>query len=75
MGLEAGHWGNSGKARLGELRKIEKSLPSSPSGTVLTQVACLVISEQQESILSRLERGIYVAGFGIITIPALSPPK
>ena len=43
-------------------------------GTVLTQQGCLVIPEQQESILRKLEWGIYVVGFGGQPL-TLGPPK
>ena len=43
-------------------------------GTILTQQGCLVIPEQQESILRKLEWGIYVVGFGGQPL-TLGPPK
>ena len=60
--------------------QIETSLRLSPYmqaglGTILTQQGCLIIPEQQESILSRLERGIYSVGFGNLTVRELNPPK
>ena len=59
--------------------QIEKSPRSFPNmqagpGTILTQQGCLIIPEQQESILRKLEWGIYVVGFGGQP-RTLGPPK
>ena len=60
--------------------QIEKRSQSFPymeagPGTVLTQTGCLVIPEQQESILRKLEMGICCWVFGNVPRRELSPPK
>ena len=63
---------------------LEESPRSSPwivaeleagPGTVLTQSGCLVMPQQIESILRRIEMGIYYGGFGNVTTRELSLPK
>ena len=60
--------------------QIESRLPSLPSieagpGIVLTQSGCLIMPEQKESLLRKIESGVYGGGSGMITIRELSPPK
>ena len=45
-------------------------------GTVLTQTGCLVIPEQQESILRQIEVGVYGDwGPGVLPIPPFRPSR
>ena len=59
-----------------QIGKRQLPFPSMQAGpgTILTQQGCLVIPEQQESILRKLEWGIYVVGFGGQPL-TLGPPK